>query len=141
MPCVGFNKDVGAVKDTGCPDLHLKLSTLHDVHCVRRTVMATCGGYKYRQSTMEFMGLLQKSRRNQPQRPRVNAPQVQALKGGGGSELEKMGKIEGRFVGSLAFLFLVILLEGLFLAGSVRPACSQPFQCSLRLISWRLSIS
>ncbi|KAK9854489.1 hypothetical protein WJX84_005132 [Apatococcus fuscideae] len=59
-----------------------------------------------------------KSRRNQPQRPRVNAPQVEALKGGGGSELEKMGKIEGRFVGGLALLFLVILLEGLFLAGS-----------------------
>ena len=66
--------------------------------------------------------LLQKSRRNQPQRPRVNAPQVEALRGGGGSELEKMGKIEGRFVGGLALLFLVILLEGLFLAGSVRPA-------------------
>ena len=68
--------------------------------------------------------MLQKSRQNQRQRPRVNAPQVQALKGGGGSELEKMGKIEGRFVGSLAFLFLIILLEGLFLAGSVRPECS-----------------
>ena len=65
---------------------------------------------------------LQKSRRNQPQRPRVNAPQVEALKGGGGSELEKMGKNEGRFVGGLALLFLVILLEGLFLAGSVRPS-------------------
>ncbi|KAK9844225.1 hypothetical protein WJX84_000053 [Apatococcus fuscideae] len=59
-----------------------------------------------------------KSRRNQPQRPRVNAPQVDALKGGGGSELDKMGQTEGRFVGGLALLFCIILLEGLFLAGS-----------------------
>ena len=62
----------------------------------------------------------QKSRRNRPQRPRVNAPQVDALKGGGGSELDKMGQTEGRFVGGLALLFCIILLEGLFLAGSVR---------------------